>query len=87
MSRRGAKPSDASRWVFNRLAADYRRRPGYPDALVARLLDLAGGARARVADLGAGTGQLALPHARAAARVRPDRSSVGSPVATRSAAT
>jgi SAM-dependent methyltransferase len=69
MSRREAKPSDPARWVFNRLAADYRRRPGYPDALVARLLALAGGPGARIADLGAGTGQLAIPLARASARV------------------
>lgn len=69
MSRRGAKPTDPSRWVFNRLADDYRRRPGYPDALVARLLALAGGAGARIADLGAGTGLLAIPLARAGARV------------------
>ncbi len=68
-SRREASPSDPSRWVFNRLAADYRRRPGYPDALVARLLALAGGPGARIADLGAGTGQLAVPLARAGARV------------------
>lgn len=69
MSRRGVSVSDPSRWVFNRLAADYRRRPGYPPALVSRLLELAGGAGARVADLGAGTGQLALPIARLGARV------------------
>src|SRR5512144_1592127 len=69
MSRREAKPSDPSRWVFNRLAADYRARPGYPAALAARLLALAGGPGARVADLGAGTGQLAIPLARLGARV------------------
>jgi len=69
VSRRGAKPSDPSRWVFNRLAEDYRARPGYPAALVDRLLALAGGPGARVADLGAGTGQLALPLARLGARV------------------
>ncbi len=69
MSRRGAKPTDPSRWVFNRLAEDYRARPGYPPALVARLLALAGGPGARVADLGAGTGQLAIPLARLGARV------------------
>ena len=61
MSRRGVRVSDPSRWVFNRLAEDYRQRPGYPAPLVARLLSLAGGPRARVADLGAGTGQIALP--------------------------
>jgi SAM-dependent methyltransferase len=55
--------------VFNRLAADYRHRPGYPPALTARLLALAGGPGARVADLGAGSGHLALPLARAGARV------------------
>jgi SAM-dependent methyltransferase len=55
--------------VFNRLAGDYRRRPGYPDALVERLLELAGGPGARVADLGAGVGHLALPLARRGARV------------------
>jgi SAM-dependent methyltransferase len=70
MSRREARPSDPSRWVFNRLADDYRARPGYPAALVARLLALAGGSGARVADLGAGTGQLAIPLARAGARVQ-----------------
>ena len=69
MSRRGARPSDPSRWVFNRLAADYRARPGYPAPLVGRLLAIAGGPGARVAELGAGTGALALPLARAGARV------------------
>lgn len=68
-SRRGARPSDPSRWVFNRLAADYRRRPGYPAALTARLLAIAGAPGARVADLGAGTGELAVPLARGGARV------------------
>jgi len=60
---------DDARWVFNRLAADYARRPGYPEALVARLVALAGGPGARVVDLGAGTGLLALPLARAGLRV------------------
>lgn len=69
MSRRGVHVSEPSRWIFNRLAADYRRRPGYPPALVARLLELAGGPGAPIADLGAGTGHLALPLARLGARV------------------
>jgi SAM-dependent methyltransferase len=69
MSRRGVRVTDASRWVFNRLARDYRLRPGYPPPLAARLLDLAGGPGARVADLGAGTGHLALPLARLGAEV------------------
>ncbi|MFT3914745.1 MAG: methyltransferase domain-containing protein [Anaeromyxobacteraceae bacterium] len=69
MSRRNVHPSDASRWVFNRMAGDYPRRPAYPAALVARLVALAGGPGARVADLGAGTGHLALPLAAAGLRV------------------
>jgi ubiquinone/menaquinone biosynthesis C-methylase UbiE len=59
MGRRGVPVGDASRWVFNRLAEAYRHRPGYPVGLVDRLASLAGGGR--VADLGAGTGHLALP--------------------------
>lgn len=69
MTRRTARVSDPSRWVFNRLAADYRHRPPYPAALVARLLALGGGPGARIADLGAGTGHLAVPLARLGARV------------------
>jgi SAM-dependent methyltransferase len=69
VSRRDASPRDPGRWVFNRLAADYRARPGYPDALAARLVALAGGPGGRVADLGAGTGHLAVPLARLGARV------------------
>jgi SAM-dependent methyltransferase len=69
VSRRGVPVTDPSRWVFNRLARDYQLRPGYPPALAARLLDLAGGPGARVADLGAGTGHLALPLARLGAEV------------------
>jgi len=49
--------------VFERLAEDYRARPAYPDALVARLSALAGEGRP-VVDLGAGTGLLAAPLAR-----------------------
>ncbi len=69
MSRRGIPVTDDRRWVFNRLADDYDRRPGYPPALAARLLALAGGPGARIADLGAGTGLLAGPLARGGARV------------------
>lgn len=69
MSRRDVRPDDHRRWVFNRLAEAYRLRPGYPAALVARLLALAGGPAPRIADLGAGTGHLALPLARLGARV------------------
>ena len=69
MSRRGVPVTEPTRWVFNRLAADYRLRPPYPPALVLRLVELAGGPAARVADLGAGTGHLAIPLARLGARV------------------
>ena len=60
MGRRDVGVEDGHRWVFNRLAGDYRARPGYPAALVDRLAALAGGA-GTVVDLGAGTGLLALP--------------------------
>jgi SAM-dependent methyltransferase len=60
LGRRKVRLEDASRWVFNRMADVYDARPPYPDALVDALAALAppGG---RVADLGAGTGHLALP--------------------------
>lgn len=61
MGRRSVPLSDQDRWVFNRVADAYRARPPYPAALVDRLAALAGGAGARVADLGAGTGLAALP--------------------------
>ncbi len=60
-SRRGVSVEERSRWVFDRLADDYVRRPPYPCALVDRLTALAGGPCTRVLDLGAGTGHLALP--------------------------
>jgi SAM-dependent methyltransferase len=69
MGRRDARVDEPGRWVFNRLAADYRARPGYPDELVERLLALAGGPGEPIADLGAGSGLLALPLARRGARV------------------
>jgi len=69
VSRSGISVQDDARWVFNRLARDYARRPGYPEALVARLAALAGGPGSRVADLGAGTGLLSVPLAEAGLRV------------------
>jgi SAM-dependent methyltransferase len=60
VGRRAIGVDEPGRWVFNRLAADYRERPGYPPALVERLAELAGEPGA-VVDLGAGTGLLAIP--------------------------
>lgn len=70
MSRRSAiSPRDDPRWVFNRVADDYTARPGYPAALIDRLASVAGGPGRRVAELGAGTGHLALPLAARGLRV------------------
>lgn len=69
MGRGGVRVEDARRWVFNRLAADYRARPGYPPELLDRLSELAGGPGRTVVDLGAGTGLVALPLARAGLHV------------------
>ena len=54
--------------VFERLAEAYRARPGYPEEVVRRLLALLPSSP-RVVDLGAGTGHLAVPLARAGAKV------------------
>jgi SAM-dependent methyltransferase len=54
--------------VFERLADAYRARPGYPDEVCRRLLALVPPAP-RVVDVGAGTGHLAVPLARAGAQV------------------
>lgn len=64
MGRRGVHPNQHERWVFNRLAGAYAHRPEYPEALVERLGALALDGR-HVAELGAGTGHLALALARA----------------------
>jgi ubiquinone/menaquinone biosynthesis C-methylase UbiE len=63
MGRRGINIAEQDKWVFNRLAADYRSRPPYPDELVDALVRLAP-AGGSVADLGAGIGHLAIPLAR-----------------------
>jgi SAM-dependent methyltransferase len=60
LGRRKVRLEDASRWVFNKMADVYDARPPYPTALVDALAALVP-ARGRVADLGAGTGHLALP--------------------------
>jgi SAM-dependent methyltransferase len=69
VGRSGIPVDDDARWVFNRLADDYAERPGYPAALVERLLELARAPHRRIADVGAGTGHLALPLAARGARV------------------
>jgi SAM-dependent methyltransferase len=84
MGRRSASPSDPGRWIFNRLAHLYEQRPPYPEELVGRLEELAGGRGGRVADLGAGTGHLALPLAArgmAVAAVEPAREMLATLVA------
>jgi ubiquinone/menaquinone biosynthesis C-methylase UbiE len=60
LGRRKVRLEDASRWVFNRMAHVYDARPPYPAALVDAIAALAP-KDGRVADLGAGTGHLALP--------------------------
>lgn len=61
LGRRKVTLEETSRWVFNKMADVYDARPPYPAALVDALAELAGPPGARVADLGAGTGHLALP--------------------------
>jgi ubiquinone/menaquinone biosynthesis C-methylase UbiE len=61
LGRRKVRLEDPTRWVFNRMADVYDARPPYPPALVDALAALAGPPGARVADLGAGIGHLALP--------------------------
>ena len=61
LGRRKVRLEDPSRWVFNRMADVYDARPPYPVALVDALAALARMPGARVADLGAGIGHLALP--------------------------
>ena len=69
MGRRSISIRQQERWVFNRLAADYRHRPSYSPDLVERLGALAGPLGSRIVDLGAGTGHLALPLAQMGFRV------------------
>ncbi len=69
MGRRGVTVDQNQRWVFNRLAPQYSQRPPYPEEVIGRLCALAGRPDARVADLGAGTGHLAIPLARRGLRV------------------
>lgn len=68
MGRRGISIAEQGRWVFNRLAPEYRSRPPYPEELVERLAQLAP-SHGSVADLGAGIGHLAIPLGRRNFRV------------------
>jgi len=59
-SRRSVGIHEPSRWIFNRIAPVYEGRPAYPTALIDALADLSPPG-ARIVDVGAGTGHLALP--------------------------
>ena len=65
LGRRKVGIDEASRWVFNRMADVYDARPPYPPALLDAIGDLArkatGTQTARILDLGAGIGHVALP--------------------------
>lgn len=62
LGRRKVSIHDDAAWVFNRMADVYDARPPYPAALIDALVALAGDpATARVGDIGAGVGHLALP--------------------------
>jgi ubiquinone/menaquinone biosynthesis C-methylase UbiE len=69
MGRSDVQVGDRERWVFERLAEDYRERPGWPRGLADRLAALAGGPGAVAVDVGAGTGSLAVPLAERGLRV------------------
>jgi ubiquinone/menaquinone biosynthesis C-methylase UbiE len=59
--RRQVRLDDDSAWIFNRMAEVYDARPPYPPALLEALVALAGPLGARVLDVGAGIGHVALP--------------------------
>lgn len=60
LGRRKIRVDDASSWIFNRMVDFYVARPAYPVALIDAIAALPR-AGARIADLGAGVGHLALP--------------------------
>jgi ubiquinone/menaquinone biosynthesis C-methylase UbiE len=68
IGRRKVSLSDPSAWVFNKMVDAYATRPAYPDAVLAALTACLP-AQARVLDIGAGLGHLALPLARCGFRV------------------
>jgi ubiquinone/menaquinone biosynthesis C-methylase UbiE len=61
LGRRKVDVDDARAWVFNRMASVYDARPPYPAPLVDAIAALTPNSCARVVDLGAGIGHLALP--------------------------
>lgn len=61
LGRRKVGLADASGWVFNRMVEAYGARPPYPSALVEAIAAAAGKPGARIVDIGAGIGHLALP--------------------------
>ena len=69
VGRRAIRVEDGSRWVGNRVADVYDARPEYPTRVVDEVAAWAPAHDARVADLGAGTGRLALPLAARGFRV------------------
>jgi ubiquinone/menaquinone biosynthesis C-methylase UbiE len=69
VGRRKIGIDDHDAWVFNRMAHVYEARPAYPRELVDAVALLASTPDASVADLGAGTGHLAVPLAQRGLRV------------------
>lgn len=61
LGRRKAQLLDPQAWVFNRMADVYGARPEYPMDLLEAVGALAGEEGARVIELGAGIGHVALP--------------------------
>ena len=60
VGRRKVRLEEQERWIFNRMVEAYAARPAYPEALVRAIAGLCP-VGARVLDLGAGLGHLAIP--------------------------
>ncbi len=61
IGRRKVSLHEESSWVFNRMVEAYAHRPDYPDELLDHLCALVSSPRAKIVDVGAGLGHLALP--------------------------